>query len=62
MNKLLTIIAAAVLIAAGQRAFAQCADTAGHVPAGRAGWTSVYEYYRDSIYRINNPQGKLDAI
>lgn len=29
---------------------------------GRDSWTSVYEYCRDSIYRVRNPQGKLDAI
>ncbi len=29
---------------------------------GRDGWTSVYEYYRDSVYRVRTPQGKLDAI
>ena len=62
MNKLLMIAVAAVLAVAGQKAFAQSADSAALVISGRAGWTSVYEYYRDSIYRINNPQGKLDAI
>ena len=29
---------------------------------GRDSWTSVYEYCRDSIYHVRNPQGKLDAI
>ena len=63
MNKLLLYIAcAALLILIHQEACAQSADSVRTVASGRVSWTSVYEYYRDSIYRINNPQGKLDAI
>ena len=62
MNNLTTFAAAALLFVASQNTCAQNAESVVPVLNGREGWTSIYEYYRDSIYRIKNPQGKLDAI
>lgn len=51
-----------MLFAACLHANAQSADSVSASGHGRKNWKSVYEYYRDSVYRINNPQGKLEAI
>ncbi len=53
-------IVVVVLLAACLNADAQSAVASSR--GGRDGWSSVYEYYRDSVYRVRNPQGKLDAI
>lgn len=62
MNKHLYIVIALISILVNEESCAQTSDRATSVVSGRALWTSVYEYYRDSIYRVNNPQGKLEAI
>lgn len=63
MIKLVYRMAAAILLlAACHDIYAQEADSVKANFLSRKGWTSVYEYYRDSIYRVHNPQGKLEAI
>lgn len=62
MNKLFHIAVALFLIAAHPGFRYGSADSVKTVIGNRANWTSVYEYYRDSIYRVKNPQGKLEAI
>ena len=62
MKNLYRHIATVLFLAVSLSLSAQEVDTTKAVVRGRPTWTSVYEFYRDSVYRVYNPQGKLEVI